>query len=184
MPIAPKADGVARHLRKGEPRLAVAGETQPKHSEADPTVRSGASQASNDSVRLLEAAPVLIWSAGLDGASDWFSPSWSTYTGRSMDDLLGDGWMRAVHPEDLDRCVGIRATSFEARAPFSMDFRLRRHDGQYRWMLDNGVPRFGIDGAAIGFVGSCVDIHERKELEESHALPTHPRRQAQRRQGQ
>jgi PAS domain S-box-containing protein len=154
------------------------------HSEADPTVRSGASQASNDSVRLLEAAPVLIWSAGLDGASDWFSPSWSTYTGRSMDDLLGDGWMRAVHPEDLDRCVGIRATSFEARAPFSMDFRLRRHDGQYRWMLDNGVPRFGIDGAAIGFVGSCVDIHERKELEESLAERTQQLRLAERRQGQ
>jgi len=184
MPIAPKADGVARHRRNGEPRLAVAGETQPMHSEADPTVRSGASQASNDSVRLLEAAPVLIWSAGLDGASDWFSPSWSTYTGRSMDDLLGDGWMRAVHPEDLDRCVGIRATSFEARAPFSMDFRLRRHDGQYRWMLDNGVPRFGIDGAAIGFVGSCVDIHERKELEESLAERTQQLRLAERRQGQ
>ena len=138
----------------------------------------------SDSARLIEAAPVLIWSAGLDRRNDWFSPSWSAYTGRSSDELLGDGWTRAVHPEDLDRCLGIRATSFEARAPFSMDLRLRRHDGQYRWMLDNGVPRFGADGAAIGYVGSCVDIHERKELEESLAERTQQLRLAERRQGQ
>ena len=137
-----------------------------------------------DSVRLLEAAPVLIWSAGLDQANDWFSPSWTAYTGRSVDDLLGNGWTRSVHPEDLDRCLGIRSTSFEAHVPFSLDFRLRRHDGEYRWMLDNGVPRFGANGAAIGYVGSCVDIHERKELEESLAERTQQLRLAERRQGQ
>jgi PAS domain S-box-containing protein len=126
----------------------------------------------------------LIWSAGLDRHNDWFSPSWSAYTGRSANELLGDGWTRAVHPEDVDRCLGIRAASFEARAPFSMDLRLRRHDGQYRWMLDNGVPRFGADGAAIGYVGSCVDIHERKELEESLAERTQQLRLAERRHGQ
>ncbi|HEX4235702.1 MAG TPA: ATP-binding protein [Caldimonas sp.] len=133
---------------------------------------------------MLEAAPVLIWSAGLDRSNDWFSPSWTAFTGRSMEQLVGEGWLLAVHPEDLDRCVGIRATSFDARAPFSMDLRLRRHDGQYRWMLDNGVPRLGADGAAIGYVGSCVDIHERKELEESLAERTQQLRLAERRQGQ
>ncbi|MEO8309544.1 MAG: ATP-binding protein [Caldimonas sp.] len=158
----------------------MSGETQ--RSGAGPQA-AGAS-ASTDSARLIEAAPVLIWSAGLDRNNDWFSPSWSAYTGRAIDDLQGDGWTRAVHPEDLDRCLGIRATSFEARAPFSMDFRLRRHDGQYRWMLDNGVPRFGSDGAAVGYVGSCVDIHERKELEESLAERTQQLRLAERRQGQ
>ena len=184
MPIASKLLEVAQRRRNGEHGKPVASELQPSTSEPDWEVRSSPAQASNDSVRLLEAAPVLIWSSGLDGASDWFSPSWSAYTGRSIEDLLGDGWIRAVHPEDLDRCIGIRATSFDARAPFSMDFRLRRHDGQYRWMLDNGVPRFGIDGAAIGFVGSCVDIHERKELEESLAERTQQLRLAERRQGQ
>ena len=130
-------------------------------------------QADAQSARVIEAAPVLIWSAGLDRSNDWFSPSWSAYTGRDpSSELRGDGWTRSVHPEDLDRCLGIRATSFEARAPFSMDLRLRRHDGEYRWMLDNGVPRFGADGAAIGYVGSCVDIHERKELEETLAERT------------
>ncbi|HEY3633966.1 MAG TPA: ATP-binding protein [Caldimonas sp.] len=137
-----------------------------------------------DSVRLLEAAPVLIWSASLDRVNDWFSPSWTAYTGRSVDDLLGNGWTRSVHPEDLDRCLGIRTTSFEARAPFSLDYRLRRHDGAYRWLLDNGVPRFDAEGAAIGYVGSCVDIHERKELEESLAERTQQLRLAERRQGQ
>ena len=162
----------------------MSGDLQPISSAADAELRRGAASASNDSVRLLEAAPVLIWSATLDRSNDWFSPSWTSYTGRSAEELAGDGWMRVVHPEDLDRCVGIRATSFDARASFSMDFRLRRHDGQYRWMLDNGVPRFGSDGAAIGYVGSCVDIHERKELEESLAERTQQLRLAERRQGQ
>jgi PAS domain S-box-containing protein len=184
MPFAPRLPGVAQARRNGEPKLAVAGETQSSPS-ADPKVGgTDAPRASNDSARLLEAAPVLIWSARLDRSNDWFSPSWAAYTGRSSEELLGDGWLRAVHPEDLDRCLGIRATSFEARTPFSMDLRLRRHDGQYRWMLDNGVPRLGPDGAAIGYVGSCVDIHERKELEESLAERTQQLRLAERRQGQ
>jgi len=185
MPIAASGPADVQGRDGGDPRLAVAGDTQRSPSEATPDGTSAAaSTAGKDSVRLLEAAPVLIWSAGLDRANDWFSPSWTSFTGRRSDDLLGDGWTRSVHPEDLDRCLGIRATSFEARAPFSMDYRLRRHDGEYRWMLDNGVPRFGNDGAAIGFVGSCVDIHERKELEESLAERTQQLRLAERRQGQ
>ena len=153
-------------------------------SGPDPRRPLLAAQAGADPARLLAAAPVLIWSAAFDRGNDWFSPSWSAYTGRSNDELLGDGWTRSVHPEDLDRCLGIRATSFQACAPFSMDLRLRRHDGDYRWMLDNGVPRFGSDGTAVGFVGSCVDIHERKELEESLAERTQQLRLAERRQGQ
>ena len=131
-----------------------------------------------------EAAPVLIWSAAEASRNDWLSPSWTAYTGRSTKVLVGAGWTSSVHPEDVARCLGIRAASFEALAPFSMDLRLRRHDGEYRWMLDNGVPRFGVDGQAIGYVGTCVDIHERKELEESLAERTQQLRLAERRQGQ
>jgi len=179
------AVGGARSRSKGnpEPGLIVSSGMQRSGADVEPGTPSAAS-AAEESARVIAAAPVLIWSAGLDRRNDWFSPSWSAYTGRSADELLGDGWTRAVHPEDVDRCLGIRATSFEARAPFSMDLRLRRHDGQYRWMLDNGVPRFGADGAAIGYVGSCVDIHERKELEESLAERTQQLRLAERRQGQ
>jgi PAS domain S-box-containing protein len=189
MRIAAAAWKVARRRRNGEPGLTVAGEMQRSDSGAETAltedaVNDAVDSARVDSARVIEAAPVLIWSAGLDRRNDWFSPSWSSYTGRAVDDLLGDGWTRSVHPEDLDRCLGIRATSFEAHAPYSMDLRLRRHDGEYRWMLDNGVPRFGRDGAAIGYVGSCVDIHERKELEESLAERTQQLRLAERRQGQ
>ena len=183
MPIARKRARVARG-RNAKPGLSVPGESPSPCAAAATADRGNAAAAGKDAVRLLEAAPVLIWSAGLDRANDWFSPSWTAYTGCSLEALLGDGWMSAVHPEDLDRCIGIRATSFEARAPFSMDLRLRRHDGQYRWMLDNGVPRFGADGTAVGYVGSCVDIHERKELEESLAGRTQQLRLAERRQGQ
>jgi PAS domain S-box-containing protein len=182
MAIAAGGRTAARHRRSGDPGLTVAGQTQPSGSDANPLAESGAPD--RDSARLIAAAPVLIWGAGLDRRNDWFSPSWAAYTGRSVDELLGDGWTRSVHPEDLDRCLGIRATSFEARAPFSLDLRLRRHDGEYRWMLDNGVPRFGRDGTAVGYVGSCVDIHERKELEESLAERTQQLRLAERRQGQ
>jgi len=184
MRIAAEGGKLARSRRKREPGLTVSGESQRSGVGVEPEIPSAVVAAESDSARLIAAAPVLIWSADLDRRNDWFSPSWSAYTGRNPDELLGDGWTRAIHPEDLDRCLGIRATSFEARAPFSMDLRVRRHDGQYRWMLDNGVPRIGTDGAAIGYVGSCVDIHERKELEESLAERTQQLRLAERRQGQ
>ena len=131
-----------------------------------------------------EAAPGLIWSSTDPARNDWVSPSWSAYTGRSPESLSGSGWTSSVHPEDIARCLGIRAASFEAVSSFSMDLRLRRQDGEYRWMLDNGVPRFGADGRTIGYVGTCVDIHERKELEESLAERTQQLRLAERRQGQ
>ena len=131
-----------------------------------------------------EAAPVLIWSAAESARNDWLSPSWAAYTGRTMESLAGSGWTSSVHPEDVARCLGIRAASFEAGSSFTMDLRLRRDDGEYRWMLDNGVPRFDADRRAIGYVGTCVDIHERKHLEESLAERTQQLRLAERRQGQ
>ncbi|MDQ6627008.1 MAG: ATP-binding protein [Pseudomonadota bacterium] len=130
------------------------------------------------------AVPAFIWSAGLDGKNDWHSAAWSSFTGRSTNELQGDGWMRSVHPEDLERCVGIRAASFQARAPFSMDFRLRRRDGEYRWVADSGAPRYGADAQPVGYVGSAVDVQERKALEENLAERTQALRHAERRQGQ
>ncbi len=159
----------------------------PQSLHPDPSARANATSPSSDVElgRLVsEAAPVLIWGATEALRNDWMSPFWSAYTGRSAEALAGSGWTSSVHPEDLDRCLGIRATSFEALAPFSMDLRLRRHDGEYRWMLDNGMPRFGSDGIAVGYVGTCVDIHQRKALEESLAERTQQLRLAERRQGQ
>ena len=132
---------------------------------------------------MADAAPVLIWGTGFDRSDDSFSASWTAYTGMSHDELVGDGWLRAVHPEDVDRCLGIHVASFEAHSPFALDLRLRRHDGEYLWMLDNGVPRYAADGKCIGFVGTLIDIHERKSLEESLAERTRQLRLAERRQG-
>ena len=78
---------------------------------------------------------------------------------------LGDGWTRSVHPEDLERCLETYATAFDARKPFTMEYRLRRHDGKYRWVLDNGVPRFAADGTFSGYIGSCLDITDRRRAE-------------------
>ena len=130
------------------------------------------------------AAPALVWSASRPQGNEWVSPSWATYTGQVTSELQGEGWTRFVHPEDLERCLGIRATSFEAQSPFTLDLRLRRHDGEYRWFVDNGAVLRGPDGAATGFVGSAIDIHERKMLEETLAERTQALRLAERRQGQ
>ncbi|MDQ2735197.1 MAG: ATP-binding protein [Pseudomonadota bacterium] len=162
----------------------VAGDLQPEHAAGGENGRADQANVPDQRLQATDAAPVLIWGATVAGANDWFSPSWSAFTGCAPEALRGDGWTRSIHPEDIERCVGIRAASFQAPAPFTMDFRLRRRDGEYRWMLDNGVPRFGSDGALTDFVGSAVDIHERKMLEESLAERTQALRLAERRQGQ
>jgi PAS domain S-box-containing protein len=159
-----------------------------KHSHPSTLVAGSAgSDETGDTERLVAvaaAAPALSWSATRPQSDDWLSPSWSTYTGRPQSELRGEGWTRFVHPEDLERCLGIRAASFQAQCPFTLDLRLRRHDGAYRWFVDNGSVLRGSDGAAAGFVGSALEIHERKVLEESLAERTRGLRLAERRQGQ
>lgn len=145
-------------------------------------LEAGAGPAQPEAVAA--AVPALVWSSDLQGRVDWLNPAWTAFTGRAAAELHGEGWMSAVHPEDLERCVGIRRTSFEADAPYAMDVRLRRHDGQFRWMLDQGVPRRDASGRLVGYVGSMVDIQERKVLEEALAERTQALRLAERRQGQ
>jgi PAS domain S-box-containing protein len=113
-----------------------------------------------------EAAPVMIWMAGPDMRCDWFNKSWLAFTGRTLGQEAGDGWTEGIHPEDMERCLGIYAVSLEARAPFTLDYRHRRHDGVYRWLLAVGIPRHGVSGTFEGYVGSCLDIHDRKGLED------------------
>jgi PAS domain S-box-containing protein len=137
---------------------------------------------SEDHFRLMaDSAPVMIWVTGPDKQFHWFNRPWLEFTGRTMDEERGSGWLWGVHPEDLERCSGIFHASFEARQPFTMDFRLKRHDGSYRWVLANGVPRCSADGSFHGYTGSCLDIHERKELEERLAERTRALRLADRR---
>jgi anti-anti-sigma factor len=113
--------------------------------------------------RLADAAPVLIWMSGLDGLCYFFNHTWLTFTGRTMAQEQGNGWADGVHPDDLQRCMDIYLTSFGERRPFSMEYRLRRADGAYRWILDQGVPDWLPDGTFAGFIGSCIDITEHRE---------------------
>ncbi|MCE5271365.1 PAS domain-containing protein [bacterium] len=121
---------------------------------------------------LVEQAPFLIWRCGTDAKCDYFNRRWLDFTGRSLEQELGDGWAEGVHAEDFQRCVDIFLASFAARQPFQMEYRLRRHDGQYRWISDCGTPFFGPGHSFAGYIGSCVDINERvlaqEELKKIH----------------
>jgi PAS domain S-box-containing protein len=112
-------------------------------------------------------APVLIWMSGTDKLCNFFNQGWLSFTGRRIEDELGEGWVSSVHPEDVQHCLEIYSASFDARVDFEMEYRLRRFDGEYRWMVDHGVPRFESDGNFCGYIGSCVDITERKSSAES-----------------
>jgi PAS domain S-box-containing protein len=115
---------------------------------------------------LADNAPVLIWMSGLHNEAVYFNKPWLDFTGRSLEEEHGFGWIESIHPDDRERCVDTCDAAFARREPLAMQFRLRRYDGAYRWILDNGVPYFGADGAFSGYVGSCVDITPRKLAEE------------------
>jgi PAS domain S-box-containing protein len=109
----------------------------------------------------------MIWRAGLDAKCDYFNETWLAFTGRTMEQEMGDGWAEGVHPEDFDRCVRHYLDHFHRHEAFEMEYRLRRHDGEWRWIFDRGVPFTDDGGAFAGFIGSCVDVHERRAAQEA-----------------
>ncbi len=120
---------------------------------------------------MADGAPVLIWMADLDGRCTFFNRPWLEFTGRTLTEELGSGWIAGVHPEDSASALETYLSAFEARKPFQIEFRLRRADGEYRWMLNTGEPRSTADGSLAGFIGSCVDITDRKRAEELLRFP-------------
>jgi PAS domain S-box-containing protein len=115
---------------------------------------------------LADAAPVMIWMSGTDKLCTYFNKRWLDFTGRSLDFELGNGWTRGIHPHDMQGCLEHYNHRFDRRQEFKMEYRLRRHDGEYRWVIDNGVPRYSTDGSFAGYVGSCFDITETKQAAE------------------
>ena len=114
-------------------------------------------------------APVMIWMAGTDRLCTYVNQPWLEFTGRPLEAELGNGWAESVHPEDLNRCMHTYTQAFDRRESFRMEYRPRRHDGEYRWLSDIGVPRFNPDHSFAGYIGSCTDVTERKLAEESLA---------------
>jgi len=131
----------------------------------DPPAPSNVSSVGDDTrFRLLaDHAPVMLWMSGLDGLCDFFNATWLSFTGRSLEQERGNGWAEGVHSEDFQDCMDCYLSSFVARRAFRMEYRLRRADGLYRWILDHGVPRYGQQGAFEGFIGSCIDITDIRE---------------------
>jgi PAS domain S-box-containing protein len=113
-----------------------------------------------------DAAPIMVWMSGTDKLCYYFNKGWLDFTGRTLEQESGNGWVENVHPEDFDRCLQIYASNFDARRAFEMEYRMRHHTGQYRWILDRGIPRYAPDGTFEGYVGGCLDIHDRKEAAE------------------
>lgn len=113
---------------------------------------------------IADTAPVMIWMSETDKLCTYFNKGWLEFTGRTLDQEYGNGWAEGVHPDDFDKCLEIYVTSFDKRTPFSMEYRLKRNDGQFRWILDNGVPRYTLEGEFLGYIGSCIDITEQKTL--------------------
>jgi len=107
-----------------------------------------------------DAAPVLIWMSSVDKLCTFFNKPWLEFTGRSLEQEMGNGWAEGVHPDDLQTCLKVYTEAFDARKPFVMQYRLRRNDGEYRWISDQGVARYDAQGTFAGYIGSCLDITE------------------------
>src|SRR5262245_25728195 len=137
--------------------------------------------ASEESFRLVaDIVPVLIWMSDGDKRCTYVNSRWLAFTGRTLEGQLGDGWRDAIHADDLPKWLEVLGAAFGRREPFTVEYRLGRHDGEYRCVLDTGMPLLASDGSLAGYIGSCVDITERKQAEESLRRKETELREAQR----
>ncbi|HSV18260.1 MAG TPA: PAS domain S-box protein [Casimicrobiaceae bacterium] len=116
---------------------------------------------------LADQTPAMLWLADESRAQTYFNRSWLDFTGRTMEQEIGDGWTAGVHPEDFAHCLAAYASAFEQRESFETEFRLRRYDGDYRWVFNRGRPRYDADGRFAGYIGAALDVTDRKAAEEA-----------------
>ncbi len=163
--------GSIRILLSSAESLSLGGERCVLMASSDVTERVQAQEALRESEQrfrnMADTAPVMIWVADTDKMCTYFNQQWLDFTGRSMEQELGIGWVEGVHPEDNQRCLEIYQSAFDARQPFRLEYRLRHMDGLFRWVFDSGTPRFSANREFLGYIGSCVDITDRKESEEA-----------------
>src|SRR5262249_35277657 len=119
--------------------------------------QSAIEESENRFRTMAESAPLMIWMAGTDKGCTYLNQTWLDFTGRTLDEQLGNGWAENVHPEDRKRCLDTYNSAFDACQEFEMEYRLRRLDGVYRWVVSKGVPRFS-SGDFIGYIGTCMDV--------------------------
>lgn len=124
-------------------------------------------ESEQDFKNLINSGMALIWTSGTDKLCNYFNSVWLEFTGHSLEEELGNGWAEGVHPGDLQRCLDIYVGAFDRQEPFNMEYRLRRHDGTYRWLVDEGCPRYDSQGEFLGYIGHCLDIDERKRAEDA-----------------
>jgi two-component system sensor kinase FixL len=116
---------------------------------------------------MADSSPVMIWMTDSEKLCTYCNRGWLDFTGRSLEQELGNGWAEGIHPDDFSYVLNAYISSFEKRIPFEAEYRLRRHDGEYRWVLDRGGPRHGPNGQFLGYIGSVLDITERKQTQEA-----------------
>lgn len=121
---------------------------------------------------LANSGTALIWTSGLDKLCNYFNEPWLRFTGRTLEQELGNGWAEGVHPDDFDYCVDTYVTAFDKQEPFEMEYRLRHNSGEYRWIVDMGTPNYNRAGQFIGYIGYCFDITENKKAAEELAKLT------------